>query len=76
MTYPAHEGDVQISRVHNLALCREIGERLGISLRQRPVGMPLNLMRLMEKLREGPPNAQSVEKPLEEFSRPPNLIEP
>ena len=38
--------------------------------------MPLNLMRLMEKLREGPPNAQSVEKPLEEFSRPPNLIEP
>ena len=29
MTYPAHEGDGQISRVHSVALCKEIGERLG-----------------------------------------------
>ena len=49
MIYPAHEGDVQISHVHNAALREEIGERLVISLVQKPVGMPPNLMVLMRQ---------------------------
>ncbi len=62
MTYPPHQGNIQISRAHNLALRSEIGERLDINLRQKPVGMPLNLIMLMTRLREGPPNTRSVEK--------------
>ena len=36
MTYPPPQGHVQISHVHNLALCKEIGERLGISMGEMP----------------------------------------
>ena len=55
MIYPAHQGDVQISHVHNAALREEISERLVISLGQRPVGMPPHLMVLMRQLRDEPP---------------------
>jgi hypothetical protein len=55
MIYPAHEGDVQISHVHNAALREEIGERLVISLVQKPVGMPPNLTVLMRQLRDQNP---------------------
>jgi len=52
MTYPPHQGDVQISRVHNLALCNEIGERLGMRMDLVPVGMPPHLVMLVKRLRE------------------------
>lgn len=52
MSYAPHRGDVQISYVHNLALCREIGERLGISMGGMPMEVPPHLMRLMNRLRE------------------------
>ena len=54
MTYPAPEGEGQISRVHRVALCKEIGERLGASLDQKPVRMPPHLMMLMARLRGEP----------------------
>jgi hypothetical protein len=50
MTYPPHPGDVQISHVHNLALCNEIGERLAIRMGPTVAGMPLNLAMLMKRL--------------------------
>jgi hypothetical protein len=54
MTYPAHEGDGQISRVHRVALCREIADRLGASLDRTPVQMPPRLTMLMKRLRDQP----------------------
>ena len=59
MTYPPHQDDVQISHVHNLALCKEIGERLGISMGQMPIGMPSHLMMLMKRLRDE--NSKSIQ---------------
>jgi hypothetical protein len=55
MIYPAHQGDVRISHVHNAALREEISERLVVSLGQRPVGMPPQLMVLIRRLRDEPP---------------------
>ena len=46
MTYSAQRGDVEISRAHNVALRKEIGERLGISLDLKPAGMPPHLAML------------------------------
>ena len=59
MIYPAHRGDVRISHVHNAALRQEISERLVVSLGQRPVGMPPQLMVLIRQLRDEPPK-QSI----------------
>jgi len=53
MTYPPHQGGVQISHVHNLALCTEIGERLSIRMGQLPVAMPPHLVMLMKRLCDG-----------------------
>jgi len=50
MAYPLHAGDVQISHVHNLALCNEIGERLAIQMGQMAVEMPPHLVMLMKQL--------------------------
>ena len=52
MNYPAHQGDAQISRAHNVALCQEIAERLGADLDQTAVPMPPHLIRLMTRLRD------------------------
>lgn len=52
MTYSAHEGEGQIGRVHNKALCKEVGERLRISLDQKPAPMSPHLLTLMARLRE------------------------
>ena len=49
---PPHQGDVQISHAHNVALRKEIGEMLAISMGQKPVGMPPRLMMLMDRLRD------------------------
>ena len=59
MTYLPHRGDVQISHVHNLALCKEIGERLGISMGQMSIEMPPHLMMLIKRLRDE--NSRSVQ---------------
>jgi len=54
MTYSAPEGDGQISHVHNMALCTEIGERLRTEA-QRPSHLPASLQMLMDRLRDQPP---------------------
>jgi hypothetical protein len=53
MACPPHQGDVQISHVHNLALCTEIGERLSIRMDQMLIGMPPHLVVLMKRLCDG-----------------------
>jgi hypothetical protein len=68
MTYPAHQSNVQINRVHNQALCREIGERLGISLGRKSDEMSLSLTMLVGRLHEGLPDTQPVEKSLKDGS--------
>jgi hypothetical protein len=49
MTYSAHRGDIEISRAHNAALRKEIGERLGINLDLKPAAMPPHLVMLMRR---------------------------
>lgn len=51
MTYPAPEGDRLIRRVHNVALCTEIAERLGASLDRMPAELPAHLVLLMAQFR-------------------------
>ena len=52
MTYLAHESDASLSRVHSLAICREIGERLRTGMDQASVQMPPRLVLLMARLRD------------------------
>ena len=54
MTYPAHEGCVLISRVHQAAICKEIGESLRACL-DIPADLPPRLLGLMEQLRDDRP---------------------
>jgi hypothetical protein len=63
MTHPA-----QISRADNVALRKEIGERLGLSLDLKPVGMPPHLAMLVRQWRDQPSNRLLT-------SSPPHLIE-
>jgi hypothetical protein len=63
MTYPAPEGDGQISRVHGAALCKEIGERLGVFLDLKPAQMPPHLPMLMRRLRDEPFGIESDPDP-------------
>jgi hypothetical protein len=49
MICPAHEGDAQNSRIYRTALCKEIGERLAISLDQKQVRMSPQLTGLMTR---------------------------
>ena len=54
MTYSAQRGDVEISRPHNVAICKEIGERLAIGMKPKPSGIPPHLMMLVRRLRDEP----------------------
>jgi hypothetical protein len=63
MTYAAHEGHSRISRKHSMAICREIGERLGTRLDQDPVRMSPHLIMLMTRLRGEPSGIQSDPNP-------------
>jgi hypothetical protein len=63
MIYPAHQGAVQISHVHNAALSREIGERLVISLSQNPAGIPPRLLMLLRHLRDETPEIGNLSCP-------------
>ena len=68
MTHPA-----QISRADNAALRKEIGERLGLSLDLRPVGMPPHLAMLMRQWRDQSSNrllASSPPHPIESLTPP------
>ena len=47
-------GDVEISRLHNVAIRKEIGEQLAICMQPKPAGMPPHLMMLMRRLRDEP----------------------
>jgi hypothetical protein len=58
MTYPAHEARSRISREHSVAPCKEIGERLGTCLDQKPVRMSPHLIMLMTRLRGEPSRIQ------------------
>jgi hypothetical protein len=53
MTHPVQESSVQIGRVHQAAICKEIGERLRTCL-DLPVSLPPRLLGLMEQLRDEP----------------------
>jgi hypothetical protein len=55
MTYPAHESSIEISRVHQAAICKEIGERLWTCQDQEPVRLPPRLIGLMKRLRDDRP---------------------
>jgi len=63
MTNPAHEGHSRISREHSVALCKEIGERLGTCLDQKPARMPPHLIVLMTRLRGRPSRVQPDPNP-------------
>ena len=54
MTYSAQRGDVEISRLHNVAIRKEISERLAIGMKPKPSGMPPHLMMLVRQLRDEP----------------------
>jgi hypothetical protein len=58
MTYPAHDGVSRISRVHNVALCKEIGERLGPFLALQPVRLSPDLLSLMRRFDDEPRRSQ------------------
>jgi hypothetical protein len=47
-------GDVEISRLQNVAIRKEIGEQLAICMQPKPAGMPPHLMMLMRRLRDEP----------------------
>jgi hypothetical protein len=38
MTCFAQQGDVEISRLQNVAICKEIGEQLAICMKPKPLG--------------------------------------
>lgn len=54
MTFYARQADTGISRLHNVAIREEIGERLAIEMRPKLSGIPLNLKMVVEQLRNGP----------------------
>jgi hypothetical protein len=54
MTYSAQQGEVEISRLHNVAICKEISERLAVGMKLTPSGMPPHLTMLMRRLRDKP----------------------
>jgi hypothetical protein len=54
MPSSAQQGHVEISRLHNVAICKEISERLAIGMKPKSAGMPPHLMMLMTRLRDEP----------------------
>jgi hypothetical protein len=54
VTYSAQHGEVEIGRLHNVAIRKEISERLAICMKQKPSEMPPHLIMLMRQLRDKP----------------------
>ena len=52
MTYSAQQGGVEISRLHKLAICKEIGERLAVDMKPKAAGIPPHLMTLIRRIRD------------------------
>jgi hypothetical protein len=50
MTDFAHPGDVQIDRIHNAAIRREIGDRFRISLNAERLSLTPRLASLLDRL--------------------------
>ena len=50
MTDLAHPGDVQIDRIHNAAIRREIGDRFRISLNAERLPLTPHLASLLDRL--------------------------
>jgi hypothetical protein len=50
MTNFAHPGDVQIDRIHNAAIRREIGDRFRISLNAERLPLTPRLASLLDRL--------------------------
>ena len=53
MRYPSPQNDFQIDRIHNGAICKEIGERLSIALGPQSIELQPRLLSLMKQLSEG-----------------------
>jgi hypothetical protein len=60
MPHCAHEDNAHFSRLHNMALCKEIGERLRGGLGPESVRLPPHLMILMARLRDEPGSNHSM----------------
>ena len=54
MTYSARQSGVEISRLYNEAIRKEISEGLAVGLKPNPSEMPPHLMMLMTRLRDEP----------------------
>jgi hypothetical protein len=52
MPYPTPQTDVQINRVHTVAVCKEMGERLSVALGPQSVELQPRLLSLMKQLAE------------------------
>src|SRR5260221_108672 len=52
MTSPVVRNDIQIDRVCSAAICEEIGDRLGISLKGEPERLPQHMTMLVEQMAE------------------------
>lgn len=52
MRYPTPQNDFQIDRIHNGAVCKEIGERLSVALGPQSIELPPRLLSLMKQLSE------------------------
>jgi hypothetical protein len=52
MRYPTPQNDFQIDRIHNGAVCKEIGERLSIALGRQSTELKPRLLALMKELSE------------------------
>jgi len=52
MRYPTPQNDFQIDRIHNSAVCKEIGERLSIALDPPSMELKPRLLSLMKQLSE------------------------
>jgi hypothetical protein len=52
MRYPTPQSDIQIDRIHNGAICEEIGERLSIALGPQSIELNPRLLSLMKQLSE------------------------
>jgi len=55
MAYSTQHGEVEISRVHSVAICKEISERLVIILKSKSFVTPPHLIMLTRRLRDKSP---------------------
>jgi hypothetical protein len=54
MTYIAQQGEVEISRLHNAAIRKELSAGFAIGMKREPSVMPPHLVTLVRLLRDEP----------------------